>query len=181
MQGSHAFVRYQGNRRGRAVFRSARQSHLAFFKMVLFSISSGSGAHKRGRPGPVLDGVMRIKGFDETLAHRIAQFSLPELARHLYEYGFKSKREVYQWLWEKSFIPLKDYRNRSWVDYYTNGWRGIEKTSGKPWRELPDDYMVPTGGNEPFANCIIVAGGQEEMCQEVNSGHGHCYSIDSWR
>ena len=29
---------------------------------------------------------------------------VPEMARHLYEYGFKSKEAVYEWLWKKSFM-----------------------------------------------------------------------------
>jgi hypothetical protein len=109
---------------------------------------------------------------------------VPELAQHLYECGFKSKDEVYKWLWEHSKEPLKDYRTRSWPDMFTNGWIGIEQTSGKPWKELPDDYMVPAGGNDPYENCIIVGGGEEEVCVELNgrsSSLDSVYSIDMWR
>ncbi|MBA7711948.1 hypothetical protein ES703_120916 [subsurface metagenome] len=106
---------------------------------------------------------------------------VPEMAQHLYEIGFKSKDEVYEWIWKKSFEPLKDYRNRSWPDFSRNGWIGIEKTSGKPWKELPDDYMVPVAGDEPFANCIVIAGGQEEASVQISGGHGSAYSIDAWR
>jgi hypothetical protein len=54
----------------------------------------------------------------------------PEMARHLYEYGFKTKDDVYEWLYQKSFIPLGKYRNYSWVDLHTDGWMGIEPRSG---------------------------------------------------
>ena len=109
---------------------------------------------------------------------------IPEMARHLYEYGFKSKDEVYEWLYEKSFIPLGKYRHFSWVDLSTNGWMGIEPRSGKPWKELPDDYMVPAA-ESPYAFCIVVGGGDEELSHQLSSpqhlGIDPIYSIDAWR
>ena len=106
---------------------------------------------------------------------------VPEMAQHLYDYGFKSKDEVYDWLYKQSFISIKEYRHRSWPDYMgTNGWTGIERTSGKPWKELPDDYMIPLV-NSPFENCVIVAGGQEEVCLQLGGGHGVAFSVDAWR
>ena len=106
---------------------------------------------------------------------------VPELAQHLVDLGFKTKDEVYDWIWKKSFEPLKDYRNRSWPDFFRNGWMGIEKTSGKPWKELPDDYMVPAGGDDPSLNCIIIAGGQEEATIQLTGGRGPVFSVDVWR
>lgn len=106
---------------------------------------------------------------------------VPEMARHLQEYGFKSKDEVYQWLWKKSFNTLAEYRNRSWVDLTTNGWLGIEPLSGKHWKELPDDYMLPFAGVDPGMNCIIVASSEEEVCINLEGGRGQAYSIDAWR
>ena len=107
---------------------------------------------------------------------------IPELAQHLHDYGFKTKDEVYEWLYKKSFEPVKNYKNRSWPDLTTNGWMGIERTSGKHWKELPDDYMVPVV-NEPRESCIIVAGGQEEACVQLSGGRGMApvYGIDVWR
>ncbi len=106
---------------------------------------------------------------------------VPELAQHLVDLGFKTKDEVYDWLWKKSFEPLGEYRKRSWPDFARNGWIGIEKTSGKPWKELSDDYMVPVAGDEPFQSCVIVAGGDEEAAVEIHGGRGECFSIDYWR
>lgn len=105
---------------------------------------------------------------------------VPEMAQHLYDCGFKSKDEVYEWLWKKSFFPLRDYRNRSWVDLRTNGWMGIESTSGKHWKELDDDYLVPFMGENGSANCIIVASAEEEVCLNLEGGRGTAYSIDAW-
>ena len=117
---------------------------------------------------------------------------VPEMAKHLQEIGFKSKDDVYDWLYEKSKVPLKEYRNRSWPDESTNGWLGIENTSGKRWKELPDDYMVPMMST-PSQNCIIVAGGDEEVSLQIGGGRYNptanevdrfgaaAYGIDAWR
>jgi hypothetical protein len=108
---------------------------------------------------------------------------LPEMAKHLYEAGFKSKDEVYQWLYKSSFMPFSEYRKHASPDFRTGGWRGVEKTSGKPWKELPDDYMVPAVG-DPYENCIIVAGGGEETSHWVNGRTANAdpvYGIDIWR
>ena len=74
----------------------------------------------------------------------------PQMAQDMYDYGFKTKQSIYEWIWKQSFEPVAKYRMRGMPDFRTNGWLGIEKTSGKPWKELPDDYMVPAGGNDPF-------------------------------
>ena len=109
---------------------------------------------------------------------------VPEMAKHLYEYGFKTKDDVYEWLYKKSFVPLGRYRHFSWPDLGTNGWLGIEPISGKPWKELPDDYMVPAA-ESPYAFCIVVGGGDEELSHQLSSPHhlgiDPIYSIDAWR
>jgi hypothetical protein len=108
----------------------------------------------------------------------------PEMARHLYEYGFKSKDEVYEWLYKQSFVPLGKFRHYSWVDLSTNGWLGVEPISGKHWKELPDDYMVPAV-ESPYHFCIVVGGGDEEVSHQLSShihlGMDPFYSIDAWR
>ncbi len=58
---------------------------------------------------------------------------------------------------------------------------GIEPTSGKPWKELPDDYMVPVAGDKPSQSMIIVAGGDEEASVQFHGGRDCAYSIDAWR
>ena len=111
-----------------------------------------------------------------------------EMARHLYELGFKSKDEVYEYIWKKGLEPLSEYRKRSWVDLTTNGWMGKEPISGKPWKDLPDDYMVSVAGARPNQNCIIVCGSDEEVCVQMTGGprggwgaFSPVYSVDAWR
>jgi hypothetical protein len=108
---------------------------------------------------------------------------IPEMAQHLYEYGFKSKDEIYEWIYKKSFMTVGEYRTHSWPDMRTNAWLGIEKISGKHWKELDDDDMVPVMG-DPWDNAIIVTGGGEESAIWMagrTSGADLAYSIDEWR
>jgi hypothetical protein len=60
---------------------------------------------------------------------------------------------------------------------------GIEATSGKHWKELADDAMVPAGGNEPFNNCIVVSSSEEEVCVEIEGSREsrNGFGIDAWR
>jgi hypothetical protein len=106
---------------------------------------------------------------------------VPQIAQDLYDYGFKTKESIYEWMWKRSFEPLGKYRMRGRPDEHTNGWMAIEKTSGKRWRELPDDYVVPAGGNNPNEYLIVVAAGQETICDRFGGGRGTAYSIDNWR
>jgi hypothetical protein len=106
---------------------------------------------------------------------------LPEMARDLQLYGFKSKDAVYEWLYQKSFMTLKEYRTHQSPDVWTNGWRAVEPRSGKHWLELPEDHMVPAVA-DPYQNCIIVTGGGEEMAMWTGGrGRESAYSIDVWR
>jgi hypothetical protein len=108
-------------------------------------------------------------------------FLLPEMARDLRKYGFKTKEEVYEWLYKKSFMTMKEYRTHQAPDVWTNAWMAIEPTSGKPYKELPEDYMVAACAN-PFLNCIIVTGGGEEMALWTGGrGRESAYGIDAWR
>ena len=107
----------------------------------------------------------------------------PQVAQDLYDYGFKTKEAVYEWMWKRSFVTVGNYRQRGMGDLITNGWLGIERTSGKHWRELPDDYMVPAGGDGPEAYTIIVAHGDETAIDRFGGGPmgSQTYSIDAWR
>jgi len=136
----------------------------------------------KGQPGPHNFLEYIIPGLWAQGEGGISMIMLPEMARHLYDYGFKSKDDVYEWLYKQSFTTMKEYRTHSWPDMRTNAWMAIEKTSGKPWKELPDDYKVPTM-NDPYESRIIVTGAGEE---QFLYGHGfgaggHAYNIDVWR
>jgi hypothetical protein len=141
----------------------------------------------KGQPGPHNWLEYLFPKIFSVLEGGFTLIMVPEMARHLYECGFKTKQDVYDWIYQKSFEPVGEFRTRSWPDLNTNGWMGIEKTSGKPWKALSDDYMVPVV-NDAFDNCIIVAGGEEEGCIQLTGGRAGfgdlpsaAYSIDKWR
>jgi len=64
---------------------------------------------------------------------------------------------------------------------------GIDRQSGKPWKELPDDYMISVAGDNPDENCIIVCGSDEEVCVQMTGGPrsglgaNPFYRIDAWK
>jgi len=110
-----------------------------------------------------------------------------EMAHHLYEMGYKTKHDVYEYIWKKGLEPLSAYRNRSWVDLMTNGWMGVDRQSGIPWKELPEDHLISVAGDKPDDNCIIVCGSDEEVCMQITGapramfGFSPFYSIDAWK
>lgn len=134
----------------------------------------------KGVPGPHNWLEYILPGMYSQREHGWLLVMVPEMAKHLYEYGFKSKADIYEWLYKKSFEPLEKFKLRSGPDVETNGWMGIEKLSGKHWKELPDDYMVPIMDSQA-ENCIVVAGGDEETSEQVGGGRGLAYGIDAWR
>ena len=106
----------------------------------------------------------------------------PQIAMDMYNYGFKTKESIYDFFWKKSFEPVAKYRVRGTPDYRTNGWLGIEPTSKKPWKELPDDYMVPAGGDDPFRSfAILVFNMEETQTARFTGGHHDAYCVDYWR
>jgi hypothetical protein len=86
-------------------------------------------------------------------------------------------------MWKRSFVTVANYKQRGMGDLTTNGWLGIERTSGKHWRELSDDYLVPAGGSGPEAYCLIVGHGMETAVDRFGGSPmgNHAFSIDAWR
>lgn len=134
----------------------------------------------KGMPGPHNWMEYFIDSLFASREHGWTFIMVPQMALYLYEYGFKSKADIYEWLYKKCFEPVAKFRLRAGPDVETNGWMGIERTSGKHWKELPDDYMVPIM-DSPAENLIIVAGGDEEVCEPMGGGRGQAYGIDAWR
>ncbi len=137
----------------------------------------------KGVPGPKNFLGYMVPGIWANREGGITFLLLPQMAQHLYECGFKSKDEVYEWIYQASFVTMKEYRTHSWPDVQTNSWLGIEPKSGKPYKELADDYKVPMV-RDPYENCIIVTGGGEEYPQWIGArrpGSSPAYNIDVWR
>jgi hypothetical protein len=148
---------------------------------------TGHGAMARflnvkGIPGPHNYLEYLIKDIWATNEGGFTLVMPPQIAQDLCDYGFKSKQAIYEWIWKQSFEPVAKFKMRGSQDFITNGWLATERTSGKPWRELPDDYMVPAGGDDPFDSYNIVVIDMEETAPaRYGGGRGQAYSIDAWR
>jgi hypothetical protein len=108
----------------------------------------------------------------------------PNLAMLLYEYGFKSKDEVYQYLYDTYFVTVEEYYNTGLFDFMTNSGVGVERTNpdGKTWIELIEtepDYKLHVFGSA----CIVVADGfaDEHWYLNVFGGPPSPTHIDPWR
>ena len=107
----------------------------------------------------------------------------PNMAKSLYEYGFKKKADVYKWLWEAYFITHAELKKYGWYDFITGAGEKIEPISGQKYKDLPDDHELHVFGVEgPEENCIIVSNGfSDEVCYSFQGATYTVYPIDVWR
>lgn len=107
------------------------------------------------------------------------------MAQSLYDDGFKKKTDVYNWLCNTYFVTKGDLYNNGWWDFFTNAGNNIEPTSGKAYKDLPNDYKIKAFGNTPSDNCIVVACSfaDETCCAFITSGGKALpsYPIDPWK
>jgi len=108
------------------------------------------------------------------------------LATMLYESGFKTKEEIYKWLYDNYTITITQHYNTGlWEFPYDDG-RAIEPTSGKTWNELlqtqPDFKLHPCGGSNYKNNCVIIGDSfADEHYYMLPSGRPGTTSIDAWK
>ncbi|MGI5858524.1 MAG: hypothetical protein ACOX8P_04275 [Tepidanaerobacteraceae bacterium] len=136
-----------------------------------------------GKPGPHNWLRYLMPGIYANTFNSAHIFMTPRMAMDLYDYGFKTKEDVYKWWWENSFVPMSEYKKQGWYDFRTNGGENIETTSGKKYKDLPDEYMIPLSGERPMDNMIIVVGGEEEMSLQMlgDPMRSNIFHIDPWR
>jgi hypothetical protein len=106
----------------------------------------------------------------------------PNLAELLYEHGFNTKEDAYQWLSDTYFITVEEYYNTGRWEFMVQG--RTEPTSGLSWDELlatDPDYKLHAFGT-PMSNCFIVADGfADEHWYFSSGGRPRDYPIDPWR
>jgi len=105
------------------------------------------------------------------------------MAKSLYDYGFKKKADVYKWMFDTYWITVGDYYNYGWFDFQTAAGENKEPTSGKPYRDLPKDYKLHALGSTEGgrANCIIVACSFADEITYEWGGRPSATPIDPWR
>jgi hypothetical protein len=108
----------------------------------------------------------------------------PNMAQSLYDYGFKTKDEAYQWLSDYYWVTAEDYYLMGWYDFFTDSGTRTEPTSGIPWKDLiatDPDYPIRAYGSAS-SNCFIVSAGfADEVCYVFSSGRPSSSPIDPWR
>jgi hypothetical protein len=106
-------------------------------------------------------------------------------AKSLYDYGFKTKAAVYVWMWNNKeyWITVGDYKNNGNYDFSTNAGGNKETTSGKAYKDLPDDYPIPSQfiGNKPNDSCIIVSDSFADEHTWIMPARPRMYPIDQWK
>jgi hypothetical protein len=108
----------------------------------------------------------------------------PYMALMLYDHGFKTKADAYQWICDTYTITAGEWSRMGWWDFMTDAGTRIEPTSGLPYNDLPEDYPIRAFGTNPMANCFIVSSGfADELCYMFGGGRGRptAYPIDPWR
>jgi hypothetical protein len=110
------------------------------------------------------------------------------LAEMLYLHGFKTKSEVYAWMYDNYTLTVHDYWNSGLFDFPTDGGRATEQSSGKTYNELlktDPGYKLHSFGSGPNGanNCIVVADSfaDEHWYYNVFGGRPSAYAIDPWK
>jgi hypothetical protein len=126
---------------------------------------------------PMMQRVMPTAGSAFFILH-------PNLAELLRTYGFTSKQEVYDYMYEEWTIPVYDFYNSGFFDHMTDGGTSVERTNpdGKTYNELlatDPDYPLHSFSN----NCIVVADGfaDEHWYWSAFGGRPGSYPVDPWR
>ena len=133
----------------------------------------------------------------------------PQMASDLRLAGFASKTDVYNWLWQNSFVSIDQYHKYGWWDFKTNSGNATVPTwkmsdfqtkaiypapdfgptyppyaAGTTYNQVPSGGMLPTV-NSPTSSVVIVTGGGEqtayEWFDEMGASLGSVTPIDPWR
>ena len=111
----------------------------------------------------------------------------PNMAKSLYDFGFKTKAAVYQWMWDTYFITVGELEKYGWYDFYTANGDNKEPLSGTKYKDLPDNTKLHVfGTSSPRQNCILVSlGGADEVtwafAPTANDARPSANPIDPWR
>ena len=98
---------------------------------------------------------------------------------NLYDYGFKTKASMDTWIRDNTVSTVGGYKRHGWWDFQTSGQVGsaVESTTGKLWRDLPDDFPY-----RAFNSISIIVSniGTDEAIEWYSVG-GTAHPIDVWR
>jgi hypothetical protein len=105
------------------------------------------------------------------------------MAKSLYEFGFKKKSDVYKWMFDTYYITQGDWEKYGWYDFRTAAGENVESTSRKKYKDLPDDYKLHVfGTSNENSNCIIISASfADELTYQFPAGRPTGTPIDIWK
>jgi len=152
-------------------------------------LNSGSGGLARrlgveGKPGFYNYFEYLMPALLADAAGPMAYLTHSGMAQSLKDAGFASKAAVYDWIWNASMVPMSRFKQYVWYDQATNGGTAIEPISGKPYKDLPDDFKTPAFGSSPKDSVMIVGfspGDETTVELRLRDGRPPLVPIDPWR
>jgi hypothetical protein len=103
---------------------------------------------------------------------------IPRMAMDLYGAGFKTKSDIYKYIWNKS---ARTKAQHDLIGFRSTGGY-IEEETGLDWRTMPPTtIMHAAGGSDPTQNLVLVGGGTYEEWFRLTMGRGSTYPIDVWK
>jgi len=103
------------------------------------------------------------------------------MAQNLHDYGFQTKSDFYQWVYNRTVLPASEYTKWGWYDVLTQNGTAIEPTSGKPYNALSPDYPVHVWGKAEDQLAIVSIYPGDESCMVFDGGRGIPRCIDPWK
>ena len=100
----------------------------------------------------------------------------PDMALSLVNYGFNTKPEFYQWVYNRTVVVHSEFKKWGW--YNPND---IEPSSGKPYSQLPDNYECHIMGAADQQLAIVSIHPGDEFLEIFSGGRGVPYCIDPWK
>ncbi len=105
----------------------------------------------------------------------------PDIALSLLNFGFKSKADLYNYVYDRTTMAVSDFKKNGWYDVLTNNGAAIEPTSGKAYNALAPDYKVHIYGTAKEQLAIISASPGDETLQVFSGGRGIPVCINNWQ
>jgi hypothetical protein len=105
----------------------------------------------------------------------------PDMALSLYNFGFKTNAQFYQWVYDRTVTPMSVFKTYGWYDVITNNGAAIEPTSGKAYNTLADTYQIHVMGPAKDMLAIITNFPGDENTYIYAGGKGIARCIDPWR
>ena len=104
----------------------------------------------------------------------------PDMAASLQKFGFKSKMDFYNWVYDRTQMAMSDFKKNGYYDVITKNGTAIEKSSGKAYSSLAADYKVHIYGEAAEQMLIVSIYPGDETCEIWTGGRGTPVCIDNW-